>query len=88
MIRDKIEKENSDKVEKEKKEREENDKKKDSNNQHQDFQPEALKGPDILALLTSLQAKVEELAKDSLERKEREKIQSQYQMWYPHYPQQ
>ena len=73
------------KKEKEKKEREEK-KKSMKDKSEQDFLKEGLKGPDIMALLVALQTQVEELAKDSRERKEREKIQSQFQ-WYPQYQQ-
>ena len=93
MIRDKISKEYDEKLEKEKSERAEKDKRenkkeKEKGKDKQDFQNGAQTGPDIIALLTALQAKVEELAKDFQERKEREKMQNQFQMWYPQYQQQ
>ena len=90
-IREKIEIENKEKLEKELKDKAEKDKEtnkkgKGKDSSAQDFQDVTQKGPDIVAILTALQAKVEELSKNAQERKEREKLQSQYQMWYQ-YPQ-
>ena len=82
---EKLEKERREKAEKEK---DKKDKGKVRDKQEQDFQQGAQKGLDIITLLTALQSKVEELAIDSQERKEREKLQSQFQMWYPQYQQQ
>ena len=80
-IREKIEKEMKDKENKnktagDKKEKTGND------NSEKDFQQTGTKEPDILALLLSLQTQVEELSRDSKERKEREKYQAQFN-WYP-----
>ena len=59
-------KEIRDKEEKDKKDREEKDK---AEKASQDFQQASVKGPDILTMLIALQSQVEELAKDSKERK-------------------
>ena len=80
-IREKIEKEMKDK---ENKNKAASDKKEKTGNENseKDFQQTGTKEPDILALLLSLQTQVEELSRDSKERKEREKYQAQFH-WYP-----